>query len=354
MDAALGWEFKALINELTQGVECTKRLRASFNSETSFETQNSLLQQIVASYEKSLMILNCGSGRQTQQVPPLSSAPESSISVDGSPRSDEMNKGSKDQEYRDMSKKRKLMPTWTEQVKVGTDNGLEGPPEDGYSWRKYGQKDILGAKYPRSYYRCTYRAMQNCWATKQVQRSDEDPTTFEITYKGAHTCSQAPKSVPPLASPKKQDLKQSIHCKDSLSMQPNQMLMELRSNLKVNTSDLERKETTYPFSFPPTFSGLTDEKPMFQISQVDDNLLGTYSPSFVSPTTPESNYFSVSHQQTSSFGGVQNLHHSESDLTDIFSANTSSTNSPIVGLDYTLDPADFDPNFLFDTSEFFT
>lgn len=144
--------------------------------------------------------------------------------------------------------------------------------------------------------------MQNCWATKQVQRSDEDPTTFEITYKGAHTCSQAPKSVPPLASPKKQDLKQSIHCKDSLSMQPNQMLMELRSNLRVNTNDLERKETTYPFSFPPTFSGLTDEKPMFQISQVDDNLLGTYSPSFVSPTTPDSNYFSVSHQQTSSFG----------------------------------------------------
>lgn len=41
------------------------------------------------------------------------------------------------------------MPTWTEQVKVGTDKGLEGPPEDGYSWRKYGQKDILGAKYPR-------------------------------------------------------------------------------------------------------------------------------------------------------------------------------------------------------------
>lgn len=132
------------------------------------------------------------------------------------------------------------------------------------------------------------------------------------------------------------------------------MLMELRSNLRVNTNDLERKETTYPFSFPPTFSGLTDEKPVFQISQFDDNLLGTYSPSFVSPTTPDSNYFSVSHQQTSSFGGVQNLHHSESDLTDIFSANTSSTNSPIVGLDYTLDPADFDPNFLFDTSEFFT
>lgn len=107
MDAGLGWEFKALINELTQGVECTKQLRASFNSETSFETQNSLLQQIVSSYEKALMILNVGSVGKSQQVPPmLSSAPESSISVEGSPRSDDMNKSLKDQEYRDVSKKR--------------------------------------------------------------------------------------------------------------------------------------------------------------------------------------------------------------------------------------------------------
>ena len=27
--------------------------------------------------------------------------------------------------------------------------GPEGPLDDGFSWRKYGQKDILGAKYPR-------------------------------------------------------------------------------------------------------------------------------------------------------------------------------------------------------------
>ena len=26
---------------------------------------------------------------------------------------------------------------------------LEGHLDDGFSWRKYGQKDILGAKYPR-------------------------------------------------------------------------------------------------------------------------------------------------------------------------------------------------------------
>ena len=41
------------------------------------------------------------------------------------------------------------LPRWTEQVRVTTGMGLERPLDDGYSWRKYGQKDILGANYPR-------------------------------------------------------------------------------------------------------------------------------------------------------------------------------------------------------------
>ncbi|TVU01606.1 hypothetical protein EJB05_52932, partial [Eragrostis curvula] len=40
------------------------------------------------------------------------------------------------------------------QVRVNSVEGGEAPVEDGHSWRKYGQKPILGAKYPRSYYRC--------------------------------------------------------------------------------------------------------------------------------------------------------------------------------------------------------
>ena len=35
-------------------------------------------------------------------------------------------------------------------MKVSPEMGREGPPDDGYSWRKYGRmKDILGANYPR-------------------------------------------------------------------------------------------------------------------------------------------------------------------------------------------------------------
>ncbi|XP_020165042.1 disease resistance protein RGA5 [Aegilops tauschii subsp. strangulata] len=60
--------------------------------------------------------------------------------------------------------------------------------DDGFSWRKYGQKDILDAKHPRAYYRCTYRKSQGCSATKEVQRTDDDPELFLVLYKGKHTC----------------------------------------------------------------------------------------------------------------------------------------------------------------------
>ncbi|XP_057778450.1 WRKY transcription factor 55 isoform X2 [Salvia miltiorrhiza] len=77
---------------------------------------------------------------------------------------------------------------------------LDIPPEDGFTWRKYGQKEILGSKYPRSYYRCTHQKFYDCPAKKQVQRLDNDPFTFELTYRGTHTChmsSTAPAPAPP-------------------------------------------------------------------------------------------------------------------------------------------------------------
>ncbi|VFQ67710.1 unnamed protein product [Cuscuta campestris] len=325
MEHGLSWENStALVAELTQGMECAKQLCAALHSdEPSSETRHFLLEKIMASYHKSLLLLK-----------PL---PESSISGDGSSPSGGIDK-SRDV-GRNVTKKRKLMPKWTEHVRVGTENGLEGPPEDGYSWRKYGQKDILGAKYPRSYYRCTHRKMHNCWATKQVQRSSGDPNTFEITYAGAHICGQTP--------PMKQEPEENIQQNDDdLTMQTSQALMEF----SLNSDDFEGKETVCHFSFPQTL--LTDENQPFQTLQ---KVAGNYSPtSFVSPATTDSNYHSVSYQEANSFGGVHNLHHSHSsDLTDLFSATTSSTNSPIVGLDCTIDLPNYDPNFLFDASEFF-
>nr|AYU71105.1 transcription factor WRKY70 [Lilium regale] len=64
--------------------------------------------------------------------------------------------------------------------------------DDAYSWRKYGQKAIYNATFPRSYYRCTHKTDRGCRATRQVQQSEEDPTMFVITYMGEHTCRSDP------------------------------------------------------------------------------------------------------------------------------------------------------------------
>ncbi|KAJ4826637.1 hypothetical protein Tsubulata_002243 [Turnera subulata] len=55
--------------------------------------------------------------------------------------------------------------------------------EDGYRWRKYGQKAVKNSPYPRSYYRCT---TQKCTVKKRVERSFQDPSTVITTYEGQH------------------------------------------------------------------------------------------------------------------------------------------------------------------------
>ncbi|KAL5799810.1 hypothetical protein ACOSQ3_032903 [Xanthoceras sorbifolium] len=92
---------------------------------------------------------------------------------------------------------------WTERVPAPQYGNTEIPPEDGYTWRKYGQKEILNSMFPRSYYRCTHQKMYNCPAKKQVQRLNDDPYTFEVTYHNEHTChksSTAPSAPPPAAA----------------------------------------------------------------------------------------------------------------------------------------------------------
>ena len=188
MENGWSWEQKTLISELIQGMELAKQLRVQFSGTSSSpETTDMLLQRILNSYEKALLILRwSGPVGQSHTVGVTAGVPGSPISVNGSPGSDEFEKGLKDQqELNDVSKKRwilephdiildyyqeivlidmvtnadcnmflkldcrKILPRWTDQVRVNSETGLEGPHDDGYSWRKYGQKDILGAKYPR-------------------------------------------------------------------------------------------------------------------------------------------------------------------------------------------------------------
>ncbi|VVA95624.1 unnamed protein product [Arabis nemorensis] len=62
------------------------------------------------------------------------------------------------------------------------------PADDGYNWRKYGQKLVKGSEYPRSYYKCTH---PNCEVRKKVERSREGHIT-EIIYTKAHNHPKPP------------------------------------------------------------------------------------------------------------------------------------------------------------------
>jgi len=52
--------------------------------------------------------------------------------------------------------------------------------DDGYNWRKYGQKNVKGSPNPRSYYKCTE---ETCPVKKQVERHGN---SIINTYEGTH------------------------------------------------------------------------------------------------------------------------------------------------------------------------
>ncbi|KAE8719419.1 putative WRKY transcription factor 3 [Hibiscus syriacus] len=59
---------------------------------------------------------------------------------------------------------------------------VDKPADDEYNWRKYGQKQVKGSEFPRSYYKCTN---SGCQVKKKVERSIDGQVT-EIIYKGQH------------------------------------------------------------------------------------------------------------------------------------------------------------------------
>ncbi|KAF8379670.1 hypothetical protein HHK36_029114 [Tetracentron sinense] len=356
MENSRDCERKTLVNELIQGRELVKQLRVHLNS-SSHETAEFLVEKIISSYEKALHILKRGgSVGEPQPTGGHTGMSESPRSLSDSPRSEDSDPDSKDQDHKDASKKRKTAPRWIKHVRVCSETGIEGPLDDGYNWRKYGQKDILGAKYPRGYFRCSHRNVQGCLATKQVQRSDEDPWIFEITYRGKHTCTQASHLIQASASSEKQEPKQNKdynHQQQQTERQTQEILMNFRTGLTVKTELLDIPEQTCPsFSFPPSTSTgfLKAENHIFSPSTLNNNFMGSFSPPFISPTTSESNYYS---DRMNIYGGDHNSQPPEYDLTEIISAATSTTSTPIVNFDFTPDPAEFNPSFPFDTPGFF-
>ncbi|KAH7686259.1 WRKY domain-containing protein [Dioscorea alata] len=75
-----------------------------------------------------------------------------------------------------------------------TDNDIL---DDGYRWRKYGQKAVKNSSYPRSYYRCTHHT---CDVKKQVQRLSKDTSIVVTTYEGVHNhpCEKLMEALTPI------------------------------------------------------------------------------------------------------------------------------------------------------------
>ncbi|KAL6894679.1 hypothetical protein ACP4OV_008777 [Aristida adscensionis] len=78
---------------------------------------------------------------------------------------------------------RRHVPTPAQRIIVQTTSEVD-LLDDGYRWRKYGQKVVKGNPYPRSYYKCTY---QGCDVKKHIERSSQDPKAVITTYEGKHS-----------------------------------------------------------------------------------------------------------------------------------------------------------------------
>ncbi|KAE7996482.1 hypothetical protein FH972_001201 [Carpinus fangiana] len=173
-----------VIKELVEGQECATQLKTllhkTMEHNGSFSAEE-LVSKILRSFTETLSVLSC---TESGEVNSQNLAVSHADSHCDDPRSDDSGESSRkrpaSKDRRGCYRRRKTAHTWTT-VSPKVEN-------DGHAWRKYGQKEILNAKHPRSYFRCTRKYDQGCRATKHVQKMENDPQMFQTTYIGLHTC----------------------------------------------------------------------------------------------------------------------------------------------------------------------
>ncbi|XP_006291218.2 probable WRKY transcription factor 70 [Capsella rubella] len=184
MDTKKALKLKAMNHQLVEGHEFATKLQQLLSQPGSGHgLAEDLAAKIVVTFNKAISVLD--------SFEPISSSSSSLAAVEGSQNASCDNDGKFEDSgdsrkrlgpvkgKRGCYKRKKRAETWTMHSTV---------LDDEFSWRKYGQKEILNAKFPRSYFRCTHKFTQGCKATKQVQKMELEPKMFSITYMGTHTC----------------------------------------------------------------------------------------------------------------------------------------------------------------------
>ncbi|KAB1223402.1 putative WRKY transcription factor 70 [Morella rubra] len=171
------------IEELIQGCQFANELRSLLHSSSGDDgSAIDLVLKILSSFANSHTILNSDDFDVGSQLQPINT--QYGFNSDSSEES--CRSISKLQDRRGRYRRRMNSQASTKDTATLMD--------DGHAWRKYGQKLIINAKYPRHYYRCTHKREQGCQAIKYVQRIQEDPPKYQTTSMGRHTCTTFPKA----------------------------------------------------------------------------------------------------------------------------------------------------------------
>ncbi|TKY68995.1 WRKY transcription factor 70 [Spatholobus suberectus] len=177
-------DHRKAIKELERGREFANQLRQVINghdeSATATPSVQDLVKNVLNSFSNTLFLLDKYPTYESHEVSQMQQRDSCLIAPTKSEDSQESCKSFPSKNRRGCYKRKINTQEWE---KVS-----ETPLVDGHQWRKYGQKPILKAKYSRNYYRCTHKYDQNCQATKQVQRIQEEPPLYKTTYFGHHTC----------------------------------------------------------------------------------------------------------------------------------------------------------------------
>ncbi|CAN0923780.1 WRKY DNA-binding transcription factor 70 [Linum grandiflorum] len=186
-----------VIKELAQGHSFASQLQLLFKNENHPAAADELVDKILASFTSGISDLSAAAASTSDQAVEQQSSvsgmyEDSGESCRKRPAATAVGKGGGGRDNRGSYKRRRS---------GHSDVLISSSMQDGHSWRKYGQKEILNAKFPRSYYRCTHKFDQACKATRQVQRLEEQGTNketmYSITYTGHHTCRNLPTKTAP-------------------------------------------------------------------------------------------------------------------------------------------------------------